>query len=577
MSSSVNNKEIVISLDNLLTIDHADPIQMGYWVHCRVWATEQYLIPLRNLIRRKRKAGTLKQLLPEVQVFKSWVTAHSVYRMLVMSMIQEANRFIEKDMEIIEKDIKMMGKKDMIWVESYDSLFEIMNEIITTSPSLSTMTMVGTPLNGLLAVAQATKSGYALFQDATFNQQFKNVLNAFNAFLKSYASLEYLDINNPEKPGSWISKGAWEAGVWDDMQYNKNEPGYGYTSWNSFFIRNFLPGARPFKGNPQFDICIGCDTSPWTFTKNIALETDFWIKDVNYSLLDIFGGRRILAEKFEGGEIYQGFLSALHSHRWKSPLTGTIERSWVIPGTYFAQRPGEGEGYGEKHWPLHESMPYLAHVAARAVFIFKHELVGYVAAVFIGMVEVSTCVIESKFMVDEVSSPVPVVRGTDIGHFELGGSTNVMIFQKNKVTFKTWVTQASRESKNPPYIHMGTIMATFADSTSTLQCDYETRAVQWIARCNLLTKKIANGTGHNLTATTNTYNSYAKGIQREILDEKRELEELFADIQAQLKVNGTSVYKPDTSPKMLEEAYIELIKEQSRSNIHHLEIKNCEF
>ncbi len=464
MSKSVDNKSnpkqplsIEGALSNFLTLEKAGPIQMGFWLPNRVWATASFLIPLRDLIDTKKKVGTLAPLLPEMQNFKSWVTSHSVYRMWVLSMIEQSNTFVQSLDKETKKEIK--GDGDVIWIEGYDSFFEVLNEIITTSPSYNTTAMVGTPMNGFLAVAMATEAGLALFHDATFNLQFKAVLNAWNTFLKSSDSLDKLDINDPEKEGSWISMAAWKAGVWDQMVLDKTKSGYGYNSWNSFFIRKFVPGARPFQGDPKKHIDIGCETTPWQYENNIALESDFWIKDVNYSLLDLFGGQRQWAKLFEGGQIYQGFLSATHYHRWNAPLDGAIVRSWVQPGTYFAQRPGQGEDVGT--WEGTESQPYLGQVATRAIFIFEHELFGYVALICIGMVEVSTCVIEpSTFIVDEGSEPVRITRGTEIGHFEFGGSTHMMIFQKDRARLEDWAVNAVKHQHDLKPTPMGSIIAT---------------------------------------------------------------------------------------------------------------------
>ncbi len=445
---------------SLLTLDEAGPVQIGFWVPNRVWATAKFLIPLRDLIAAKKEDGTLAPLRPEMQEFKTWVTSHSVYRMWVNSMIEQANLFVLTHCEDIE-DIKKDG--DTIWIDGYDSFFEILNEIITTSPSFNETEMVGTPMNGFLAVSMATEAGLVLFHDTTFNLQFKKVLDAWNTYLKSSASLGKLDINDPEKKGSWISRAAHKAGVWKDMVHDPDKPGYGYDSWNSFFIRQFVPGARPFKGDPIVNINIGCETTPWQYEDNAKLETGFWIKAVNYSLLDLFAGQRQWAKLFEGGQIYQGFLSATHFHRWCAPLDGTIVRSWVQPGTYFAQRPGQGEDKGT--WEGTESQPYLGHVAARAIFIFEHESCGYVALICIGMVEVSTCVIEpSYFMVEEGSDPVSITRGTEIGHFEFGGSTHMMIFQRDRVRFEEWALNAVQNRTNKKPTPMGTIIATARSS-----------------------------------------------------------------------------------------------------------------
>jgi phosphatidylserine decarboxylase len=459
MSQSKKQQENQIegSHSNLLTLDDAGPIQMGFWVPNRVWATAKFLVPLRDAIAAKKKAGTLAPMQPVMVEFKHWVTTHGVYRMGVNLMIEQSNAFV---LTLDKKTRDKIKNKDgdTLWINDYDSFFEILNEIITTSPSFNATAMVGTPMNGFLAVSMATEAGLALFHDTTFNLHFKKVLDAWNKFLKSPESLDKLDIDDPEKEGSWISRAAWEAGVWTQMVCDDTEPGYGYDSWNSFFIREFVPHARPFQGDAEINVDIGCETTPWQYENNIAFETDFWIKDVNYSLLDLFAGDSRWAELFTDGQAYQGFLSATHYHRWNAPLDGVIVRSWVQPGTYFAQRPGQGEDKGT--WEGTESQPYLGQVAARAIFIFKHELCGYVALICIGMVEVSTCVIEPDALVGEDDEPVIIERGKEIGHFEFGGSTHMMIFQKDRVELENWATHALRHRRDKTPTPMGSIIAT---------------------------------------------------------------------------------------------------------------------
>lgn len=438
-----------------LTLENSGPVQMGFWVPNRVWATAKFLIPLRDHIAEKKRAGKLTPLTPVMSTFKAWVTGHSVYRMWVTAMIEQANAFVRSLDERTRKEIK--GDGDVLWIDGYDSLFEILNEIVTTSPSFNTKAQVGTPMNGLLAVAMATDAGLALFHDATFNLQFKKVLDSWNEFLKSPRSLDKLDIDDPEKLGSWISKLAHKNGVWDQMVHDPSKPGYGFDSWNSFFIRQFVPGARPFEGDALSVVNIGCETTPWQYENHVKLRSEFWIKDVNYSLLDLFGGQEQWASLFEGGQVYQGFLSATHYHRWRAPLDGVLVRSWLQPGTYFAQRPGQGEDPGT--WEGTESEPYLGHVAARAIFIFKHERCGYVALICIGMVEVSTCVIEPQFVVGEGSDPVGIARDSEIGHFEFGGSTHIMVFQKDMVKLEDWAVHAKQHQNDPTPTPLGSVIA----------------------------------------------------------------------------------------------------------------------
>lgn len=444
--------------EDLISLSEQGPAQAGFWVPNRLWATQFFLVPLRHSIADKKAAGTLRPLQPVIKNFKIWIESHSIYRMAVVRMIDEANAFI---LQLPSGTISTIEEKDgdATWIDGFDGLFETINEIITTSPAFNETEQVGTPLNGLLAVSMATPSGLALFHDDTFNAQFKTVLDAWNTFLKSQPSLDKLDITDPEKPGSWISAAAKNAGVWQEMQHDVNAPGYGFDSWNSFFLRKFIPGARPFLGNECTQVNIGCETTPWAYEPSAAFQTEFWIKDINYSLYDLFAGDTSWARTFEGGQIYQGFLSATHYHRWNSPVTGTLVRSWVQPGTYFAQRPGQGEVPGT--WEGTESQPYLGHVAARAIFIFEHPTCGYVAMICIGMVEVSTCVISpSTYLVGPGADPVYIERGVEIGHFEFGGSTHMLLFQKDKVDLVDWATGAADHEKYSAVKKMGSIIAT---------------------------------------------------------------------------------------------------------------------
>ena len=137
-------------------------------------------------------------------------------------------------------------------------------------------------------------------------------------------------------------------------------------------------------------------------------------------------------------------------------MDGKLIRSWVEPGTYFAQSPSQTEG--QSTWQGTDSQPYLGHVAARAIFIFEHPVCGYIAMICIGMVEVSTCVIAPEFLVDEGATPVNITKGQEIGHFEFGGSTHMMIFQKDKVELERWATHITHNENTPP-TKMGTIIA----------------------------------------------------------------------------------------------------------------------
>ena len=70
--------------------------------------------------------------------------------------------------------------------------------------------------------------------------------------------------------------------------------------------------------------------------------------------------------EFEGGTVYQVFLSALNYHRWHSPVSGRIVKAFVKEGTYYSETDSEGEDPAGPN----NSQGYITQVATRApIFI----------------------------------------------------------------------------------------------------------------------------------------------------------------------------------------------------------------
>lgn len=78
-----------------------------------------------------------------------------------------------------------------------------------------------------------------------------------------------------------------------------------------------------------------------------------------------------LASQFEGGTVYQAFLSALSYHRWHTPISGTIKKAFVQDGTYFSEKLSSAiintNDAAESKSGLTNSQSYIAHLATRFV------------------------------------------------------------------------------------------------------------------------------------------------------------------------------------------------------------------
>ncbi len=91
---------------------------------------------------------------------------------------------------------------------------------------------------------------------------------------------------------------------------------------------------------------------------------------------------------------------------------------------------------------------------------FQHETCGYAAPVRSGMADVAICVTAPGFIVDEGAKPVRITRGTEIGRVEFGGSTHMMIFQRDPVQVAPWALDAAKHQNDPNPAPMGTRIAT---------------------------------------------------------------------------------------------------------------------
>ena len=158
---------------------------------------------------------------------------------------------------------------------------------------------------------------------------------------------------------------------------------------------------------------------------NVSLDDTFWLKGQPYSLENIldFDER---AKQFEGGTIYQAFLSGLSYHRWNSPVSGTIVKTKVISGTYYLENLSFGlENPNPDQSAPNDSQRFLSAVASRAlIFIEADGPIGLMCFVAIGMSEVSSCDIT-------VEVGQRVEKGDEIGMFHYGGSTHCLLFRDN--------------------------------------------------------------------------------------------------------------------------------------------------
>jgi phosphatidylserine decarboxylase len=227
---------------------------------------------------------------------------------------------------------------------------------------------------------------------------------------------------NKSKSG-WFGKGASKKIDMSEYQCEPLEPYYGFKSWNDFFTRKLVPGARPIiEADNNNVINSACDSKIYCISHNVKSNTDFWIKEQPYSIDAMLNGEKKYIDKFTGGTIYQAFLNPFNYHRWHSPISGTIEKAYVKPGLYFTQV----NAFGEDPTDQDKSMEYITNVNTRALIYIKADnpKIGTICIMPVGMVEVSSCIINKN-----IKPGYKIKKGEELGFFAYGGSTHCIFFE----------------------------------------------------------------------------------------------------------------------------------------------------
>ena len=340
---------------------------------------------------------------------------------------------VEKLKEAILNDPKIyMFFHQMFWqqyslpdssgvkIPTWHLMIVLIDYIMTTAPEFNETRLVAFPINVILNWPMNTTAGFDAFLNDKVNKLFKNVLNYWaDTWLNTPASCSVL---TTKSPGGWFSEEAMKAmpGFVDDYECDPKRPHYGFKSWDDFFTRKFRPGRRPV-ASPDNDYIVtnACESAPYKLAYGVKHRDFFWIKNQRYSLNFILN-MSPLAQRFDGGTVYQAYLSATSYHRWHSPVSGIIHKTELVDGSYFSQTVNIQ--YDPESPNILQG--YLAQVAARGIIYIQadNEHIGLMCFVAIGMSEVSS----NEITVKEGQR---VEKGDELGMFHYGGSTHLLIFR----------------------------------------------------------------------------------------------------------------------------------------------------
>ena len=391
---------------------------------------EAWLAGHRERVEAKGEQAVLHPVLIE---FQELIDSDPVVRMYLNQMIAQV------------PSTKSYRKRHL---HSVEQLLRLINEVLTMAPEFGERAMVATPLAAILDWTMGTPAGFAAYRDPQINAMLKKILTAWCEFLSSEDSLYVLN----DSPSGWKSAAAQRAVAMEQFEYDPHQEHWGFTSWNDFFTRRFADGERPVD-SPDDDkvIVSACESTPYRISTDVQRQDRFWLKSQPYSLEDMLANDESV-DQFIGGTIYQAFLSATNYHRWHSPVAGTIVRAFVQDGTYYSEADAEGAGAVEPT----NSQSYITHVATRAIILIQADdpVIGLVAFVPVGMVEVSSCMIGPN-----VAPGYHVAKGEELGYFQFGGSTHCLVFRPGVISDFTLAAIPQPQDPHAPLVHVRSKLA----------------------------------------------------------------------------------------------------------------------
>ncbi len=361
-----------------------------------------------------------RQLAPSVQALKELIEGNEVLTYLAHNAFRQNGNIVEAHQSTKEAPIPR--------IPNLETLLDGFNAILRMAPRFINDDLVGLPFSAFVVGIDATLGGSTLFRLPMFNAKMKAILDEWAKFLVTPASA----VGFSEEGKQWLSPAAKKQ--YDFPIWKKDSQTLPYwKSWDSFFTRTFLDPQkdRPIAGpaTNQVVICPN-DGSLFCWQPQVRRKDVFWLKDMPYSLDDIFSSpdpkqdailkQHKLAELFKGGYVFQTYLNPYNFHRWWVPVNGTVLFDpLVIPGCFFSKVVLPDYGGATT-----ASTPYLAEANARGLIVFKTEDYGHVCCIPLGMSEVSTVTFDQR-----MKRGAAVKKGEEMGMFHYGGSSFVVIYE----------------------------------------------------------------------------------------------------------------------------------------------------
>jgi len=217
-----------------------------------------------------------------------------------------------------------------------------------------------------------------------------------------------------------------------DMSQAKEQNPENFSCFNDFFTRELTEDARPIceKGK----LASPADGAISAFG-DINHDSIIQAKGMDYSLLDLVGGDKEMAELFNDGSFATIYLSPRDYHRVHMPLAGQLTRMHHVPGRLFSVNNATAR-----------TLPRLFTRNERVVCLFDTDngpmamilvgaiFVGAMDTVWAGTITPADLRVTSWDYSDR-ETRVKLDKGEEMGRFNMG-STVILLYPKGNVEWE---------------------------------------------------------------------------------------------------------------------------------------------
>ena len=184
-----------------------------------------------------------------------------------------------------------------------------------------------------------------------------------------------------------------------------------FKSFNDFFTRKLKPEARPIVAD---SLAVASPADGKILAYSNVKNSDFYIKGFRFNVQSFLSNPE-LAKKYKDGSMIVFRLAPPDYHRYHFPVSGaTSSSNTKIEGDYYSVNPLALRKKAEIFW-----------LNKREYGVIKSLVFGDVMMVEVGATMVGSMV--------QTYTGTTVKKGEEKGYFKFGGSTVVLLFEKDKI------------------------------------------------------------------------------------------------------------------------------------------------